>query len=138
MPNIARFLQGDEIRSAVLPDPTFRERTNGTFCRDQASDATIMAIAGHVSRQMLEHYSHVRMDLKRKALDGLATRGPVSEGKRISYDTNNDTTTAEESEITNRNGRGERIRTSDPLVPNQVLYQAEPLPELAFGWMFAG
>jgi hypothetical protein len=32
-----------------------------------------------------------------------------------------------------RNGRGERIRTSDPLVPNQVLYQAEPLPELAIG-----
>jgi hypothetical protein len=31
------------------------------------------------------------------------------------------------------NGRGERIRTSDPLVPNQVLYQAEPLPELAIG-----
>ena len=27
-------------------------------------------------------------------------------------------------------GRGERIRTSDPLVPNQVLYQAEPLPEV--------
>jgi hypothetical protein len=34
------------------------------------------------------------------------------------------------------NGRGERIRTSDPLVPNQVLYQAEPLPELAVGRMF--
>jgi homocysteine S-methyltransferase len=32
------------------------------------------------------------------------------------------------------NGRGERIRTSDPLVPNQVLYQAEPLPEY-FCWM---
>jgi hypothetical protein len=27
-------------------------------------------------------------------------------------------------------GRGERIRTSDPLVPNQVLYQAEPLPDV--------
>ena len=26
-------------------------------------------------------------------------------------------------------GRGERIRTSDPLLPKQVLYQAEPLPE---------
>jgi hypothetical protein len=36
------------------------------------------------------------------------------------------------------NGRGERIRTSDPLVPNQVLYQAEPLPELANGRMFTG
>ena len=35
-------------------------------------------------------------------------------------------------------GRGERIRTSDPLVPNQVLYQAEPLPELAIGRMFTG
>jgi homocysteine S-methyltransferase len=30
-------------------------------------------------------------------------------------------------------GRGERIRTSDPLVPNQVLYQAEPLPEAVDG-----
>ena len=27
------------------------------------------------------------------------------------------------------NGREDRIRTCDPLVPNQVLYQAEPLPE---------
>src|SRR3954470_24951445 len=26
-------------------------------------------------------------------------------------------------------GRGDRIRTCDPLVPNQVLYQAEPLPD---------
>ena len=29
------------------------------------------------------------------------------------------------------NCREDRIRTCDPLVPNQVLYQAEPLPELA-------
>src|SRR3954453_15531150 len=28
-----------------------------------------------------------------------------------------------------RIGRGDRIRTCDPLVPNQVLYQAEPLPD---------
>ncbi len=27
-----------------------------------------------------------------------------------------------------RNGREDRIRTCDPLVPNQVLYQAELLP----------
>lgn len=33
-----------------------------------ASDATIMAIAVHVSRQTLEHYSRVRTDLKRKAV----------------------------------------------------------------------
>ena len=50
-----------------------------------------MAIAGHVSREMLEHYSHVRLDLKRKALDGLATRKGNSEGKPTGYDTNYDT-----------------------------------------------
>ena len=27
-------------------------------------------------------------------------------------------------------GRGERIRTSDPSVPNRVLYQAEPRPDV--------
>lgn len=34
-----------------------------------AGDQTIMDIAGHVSRQMLKHYSHIRMQAKRDALD---------------------------------------------------------------------
>ncbi len=38
-----------------------------------ASDATVMALAGHMSRAMMEHYSHVRMQAKRTAVDGLAT-----------------------------------------------------------------
>ena len=61
------------------------------LAESQASDATIMAIAGHVSRQMLEHYSHVRLDLKRKALEGLSTRRRNSKGKPVGYDTNSDT-----------------------------------------------
>jgi integrase len=61
------------------------------LAESQASDATIMAIAGHVSRQMLEHYSHVRLDLKRQALNGLATRRGNSGSKPIGYDANNDT-----------------------------------------------
>jgi hypothetical protein len=28
-----------------------------------------------------------------------------------------------------KSGRGERIRTSDPSVPNRVLYQTEPRPD---------
>lgn len=32
---------------------------------------TIMAVAGHVSRRMLEHYSRIRMDAKRRAVDAL-------------------------------------------------------------------
>ena len=49
-----------------------------------ASDSTIMAIAGRVSRRMLERYSHVRMEAKRKAVEALA----ASTG---GYDTNHDT-----------------------------------------------
>lgn len=33
-----------------------------------------MAIASHVSRRMLERYSHIRMEAKRTALEGLSGR----------------------------------------------------------------
>jgi integrase len=49
-----------------------------------ASDATLMAVAGHMSRRMLEHYSHVRMAAKRAALDKLESGlmgGPAVEGQ---------------------------------------------------------
>jgi integrase len=36
-----------------------------------ASDSTMMAVSGHLSRKMLEHYSHVRMAAKRTAIDAL-------------------------------------------------------------------
>jgi hypothetical protein len=29
------------------------------------------SISGHLSKRMLDHYSHIRLDAKRKALDGL-------------------------------------------------------------------
>ena len=51
-----------------------------------ASDSTIMAIAGHVSRRMLERYSHVRMEAKRKAMEALA-----ASTRMVGYDTNCDT-----------------------------------------------
>jgi len=51
-----------------------------------ASDSTIMAIAGHVSRRMLERYSHVRMEAKRAAVESLSK----STGT-MGYDTNHDT-----------------------------------------------
>jgi len=58
----------------------FRQIENGT------SDSTIMAIAGHVSRRMLERYSHVRMEAKRTAMEALAVST-----KTAGYDTNHDT-----------------------------------------------
>ena len=41
------------------------------------SEQTIMSIAGHLSRRMLEHYSHIRLQAKRRALDAIAR--PISE-----------------------------------------------------------
>jgi hypothetical protein len=32
----------------------------------------MMALAGHMSREMLEHYSHLRMAAKREALEKLS------------------------------------------------------------------
>jgi len=54
-----------------------------------ASDSTIMAIAGHVSRRMLERYSHVRMEAKRNAMEALAVST-----KAAGYDTSHDTNPA--------------------------------------------
>jgi len=55
-----------------------------------ASDATIMAIAGHVNRRMLERYSHVRMEAKRQAMKalgaGTGTMGYATKGATIAID----------------------------------------------------
>jgi len=40
----------------------------------EASDETIRDIAGHVSKQMLKHYSHIRMEAKRRAVDSLTVK----------------------------------------------------------------
>ena len=42
------------------------------------ADHVLESITGHLSRRMLEHYSHIRIDAKRQALDALdAQRGRV-------------------------------------------------------------
>jgi len=38
-------------------------------------DHVVESITGHLSRRMLEHYSHIRLSAKKKALDRLAERG---------------------------------------------------------------
>lgn len=50
------------------------------LAESQASEQTIMAIAGHVSRRMLEHYSHIRMEAKRTAVEAIAQPVSVMDG----------------------------------------------------------
>jgi len=39
-----------------------------------AGEETIRDIAGHVSKRMLKHYSHIRMEAKRKALEAIVPK----------------------------------------------------------------
>ena len=41
---------------------------------EDVSERTVIEIAGHVSRAMLERYSHIRMNTKRQAVDALAKK----------------------------------------------------------------
>jgi integrase len=41
------------------------------LCGAGLSDMTIMGIAGHVSKEMLAHYSHIRLQAKRRAVEAL-------------------------------------------------------------------
>jgi integrase len=71
------------------------------LAESKASDGTIMEIAGHVSKKMLRHYSHVRLEARRNALDALTLKPELKanlRGAEGSYDTNNDTKLRREME----------------------------------------
>jgi hypothetical protein len=80
------------------------------------NDATIMALAGHVSRKMLEHYSHVRQEAKREAVNMLSAKRPNKPTKN-GYDTNRDTKPLLPEQVPpyviEGNGRHEETRTPD-------------------------
>ena len=48
---------------------------------EEVSERTVIELAGHVSRAMLERYSHIRMRTKREAVDALAKKGTNLAGK---------------------------------------------------------
>jgi hypothetical protein len=82
------------------------------LAESQTSDRTIMSIAGHVSTKMLEHYSHVRLEAKRKALSALSAGG-----LKGSYVASDDTKRSEPltqfSQVTEKNGGDDETRTRD-------------------------
>jgi integrase len=46
------------------------------LAESEASDQTIMSIAGHLDRAMLEHYSHIRAEARSKAVDSIRSYVP--------------------------------------------------------------
>jgi integrase len=58
------------VASAGLRAARLNRRTLITeLAENGAGDETIMEIAGHVSRQMLSRYAHIRTEAKREALE---------------------------------------------------------------------
>ena len=56
-----------------------RHHAISELAESQASDMTVMEIAGHVDHDMLRHYSHIRMEAKRRALEALDRSTPAVE-----------------------------------------------------------
>ena len=68
-------------KKAGLPGLRFHDLRHTAITKlaeSMTSEQTIMSIAGHVSRRMLEHYSHIRMDAKRTAVEAISQ--PISVG----------------------------------------------------------
>jgi integrase len=50
----------------------------------EASNETIQDLAGHVLKQVLKHYAHIRMEAKRRA-DGSLVRGKGRNAKKMGF-----------------------------------------------------
>ena len=88
--NCGTSLKGIRSPLAGLRFHDLRHHAITELAESQASDSTIKALAGHVSHRMLAHYSHVRQEGKREAVNVLSANVP-QRAETGGYDTNNDT-----------------------------------------------
>jgi hypothetical protein len=93
------------------------------LAESQASEQTIMGIAGHISREMLEHYSHIRLDAKRKALDAQVKklRAHARQGYVTKHGTTSQKPGRKAPQLIEGIGGPHGIRTHDLLVANEAL-----------------
>jgi len=92
------------------------------LAESQASDSTVMALAGHVSRSMMERYSHIRMEAKRKAVDTLSGTDfepSVAQNWAQFFVSEK----SDEAKSLKNIGEPGRTRTSNPLIKSQLLYR---------------
>jgi integrase len=82
-PECKADLQGINSPLAGLRFHDLRHTAITKLAESQASDQTIMSIAGHVSQAMLEHYSHIRKDARRTALNSISTPLPENAARKM-------------------------------------------------------
>jgi integrase len=91
------------------------------LAESQACDSTVMALAGHVSRAMMERYSHIRMEAKRHAVDNLSGTD-FEPGVAQNWAQFFVSDKSEEANLLKISGEPGRTRTSNPLLKRQLLY----------------
>jgi integrase len=91
------------------------------LAESQASDSTVMALAGHVSRAMMERYSHIRMEAKRAAVDTLSG-ADFEPGVAQNWAHFFVSDKSEEANLLKGCGEPRRTRTCNPLIKSQLLY----------------
>ena len=91
------------------------------LAESQCSDSTVMALAGHVSRKMMERYSHIRNEAKRQAVENLSG-ADFDAGwaqNRAQFFVSDK---SEEAKSLKQFGEPGRTRTCNPLIKSQLLY----------------
>ena len=68
------FTRATVYLAAEKGDEALQEFQKIRDLRNLYPDDPLMSLAGHVSQRMLSHYSHIRLQAKRNALDRLSTR----------------------------------------------------------------
>jgi integrase len=91
------------------------------LAESQASDSTVMALAGHVSRAMMERYSHIQMEAKRRAVDGLSG-ADFEVGMAQNWAQFFISDKGEKANLLKTSGEPGRTRTYNPLLKRQLLY----------------
>jgi Phage integrase family len=88
------------------------------------SEQTIRALAGHVSRQMLERYSHIRSEAKYAAIQALEKRAKESESEATGHKTGHSAEREADGAVANpleAIGGPTRIRTWDQRIMSPLL-----------------
>jgi Phage integrase family len=91
------------------------------LAESQASDSTVMALAGHVSRAMMERYSHIRMEAKRHAVNDLSGVD-FEPGVAQNWAQFIVSDKSEAPNLLKKVGEPGRTRTYNPLLKRQLLY----------------
>jgi len=91
------------------------------LAESQASDSTVMALAGHVSRAMMERYSHIRMEAKRHAVDNLSG-ADFEPGVAQNWAQFFISGKSDEASLLKEKSEPGRTRTCNPLIKSQLLY----------------